>query len=267
MKYKCDMIRDLMPLCIDDAAAQVSKDIVIDHISECKNCEKYYNELINDISMETADAEEGKGYVVIAKKIRKRKIIRRAVISFIIFVAFELLLNYAVGYRITAESAASLSGKLNASSKVIGNYDWGKWQFYIYDSANSYDVVTVQKHWNGWRAQDNYLVWPKYPSDRGGIINAGSIYYWTDKDNKCGIQIFPMIAEDTNVANIEVTVFQKTKTIDVKTNELMILTFENNKYGLGNDASGHAYDASGKILYKLIQSEETMRYIWEKVDE
>lgn len=267
MKYKCDVIRDLMPLCVDDAATEASKNAVVEHIAECTECEKYYSKVINEIPLNSDYSEESKGYIEIAKKLHRRKILTRTLISFVIFVMFELLFNYAIGYRFTAESAASLSGRLNASSELMGNYDWGDWQFYIYNSVNSYDVVTVNKHWNGWKADDDYLLWPKYASDEGGIINAGCMYYWTDTNGKFGIQIFPIIVEDTNVSSVEVTVFNKTKTIDVEPNKLTILTFENQNSNLGNEATGYAFDSSGNVLYQLVESKETMRWVWQKVNE
>jgi hypothetical protein len=186
------MIKDLMPLCVDDAASEVSKKVVAEHIAECKDCEQYYSKVVNEIPLNSDYSEESKGYIEIAKKIRRRKILTRTLIAVVIFVVFEFLLNYAVGYRFTAKSAAALSGRLNASSELIGDYDWGDWQFYIYNSANSYDVVTVNKHWNGWKAQDNYLVWPKYAPDEGGIINAGCLYYWTDTMASMVFRYFPL---------------------------------------------------------------------------
>jgi hypothetical protein len=264
MKYKCDMIRDLMPLCADNAAADASKNAVVEHIAECKECENYYSKVINEIPLNSDYPDERRGYVEIAKKIRRQKIQTRTIITLVILAVFELLINFAAGYRFTAESAASLSGRLNTSSKLAGNYNWGDWRFYIYDSANSYDVVTVNKHWNGWKAQDNYLVWPKYPSDKGGIINAGCIYYWTDTDGKFGIQLFPIIVEDPAVASVEVTVFNKTKSINAETNKLTILTFENQNPLLGNEAAGYAYDSAGNVLYKLVLSDETGRWLWQK---
>ncbi|MDF2801005.1 MAG: hypothetical protein K0S61_908 [Anaerocolumna sp.] len=265
MKYKCDMVRDLMPLCVDEAATDTSKNIVVEHLAECKKCEKYYINIINEIQLDTPNSEETKGYVTIAKKMRRRNLIIRLFIGFIVGIAFELLLFYAVGYRLTAESAADLSGRLNNSSKLIGNYDWGDWEFYFYNSENSYDVVTVKKHWNGWKAQDNYLIWPKFITDKGGIINAGSIYYWTDTDDKFGIQIFPLIVEDENVTSVEITAFNETKSLDVKAGEFNILVFENNDPNLGNNQLGYGYDAAGNIIYKLVKSEETMRYMWKRL--
>lgn len=191
-----------MPLCVDDAATLASKNAVVEHLAECKDCEKFYHAMINELPIEDGEAEEKKEFVAIARKIRKRKLVVRTVITIVIVAAFEILLFYSEGYRITPESAAALSGKLNASSK-----------------------------------------------------------------EKCGIQLFPVIVKDPKVAVIEVSVFDQTKKIDVKTNELKILTFENKDTNRLNTITGNAYDKSGKLLYQLIYHEETMRQLWQKVNE
>ena len=49
MKYKCDMIQDLMPLCLDNAASESSEKTVIEHLSECKNCSEYYKSLSKEL--------------------------------------------------------------------------------------------------------------------------------------------------------------------------------------------------------------------------
>jgi hypothetical protein len=266
MKYKCEMVRDLMPLCVDDVASETSKKIVVEHIAECKECVDYYSKMVNEIPLHTEYSEENKGYIEIARKIRKRKILIRTTLTIVICLTFIFLLNYSSGYRFTAEAAASLSGRLNISSELIGNYDWGDSQFYIYNNVTSYDVVTVNSHWNGWKAVDNCLVWPKYNEDTGGIINTGSMYYWSDRNSKCGIQLFPVIVKDSNVARIEISTFGKTRSIEAETNELTIITFENDNRSLTNEVTGSAYDSSGNVLYQLVDSKTTMRLVWEKVN-
>ena len=42
MKYDCDIIKDLMPLYIDDLLSDNSKKFVEDHINNCESCKKYY---------------------------------------------------------------------------------------------------------------------------------------------------------------------------------------------------------------------------------
>ncbi len=267
MKYKCEMVRDLIPLCLDNAASQASKETVIEHLSECPECKGYYDRSLKEPAADQELQEANHNYLKIAKKLRRRKTITRISVILVIFVMFEFMVNYAQGYRFTPESASSLAGRLNASSYLLGSYDWGNWEFYFYNSANSYDVVTVKKNWNGWKAEENWLVWPKYNSDNGGIINAGSLYYWTDTDQKFGIQLFPVLVQDPEVASLEVTIFGQTKSHEVTTDQFGILTFENSNVNMGNESSGFAYDANGNVLYQLITSDETNRWVWARVTE
>ena len=265
MRYKCDMIRDLMPLCVDHAASKDSENIVMEHISECKECEKYYGDLVSEIAINIELPEESKGYLAIANKIRKKNLLIRAAISIITGLIFFLLVSFGLGFRLSPEAAAALSGKLNASSTLIGQYDWGEFQFYIYDSQNSYETVTVQRYWNGWKSEDNYLVWPKYQIDKGSIINAGYMYFWSDTNEKYGIQLLPVIAEDERVAQIDVTVFNQTKSIDVEPGRLMILTFENADGSIDNEIQGYAYDSEGNVLYELMDDDDQARFVWQLV--
>ena len=38
MKYDCDVIRDLIPLCLDRVASESSRRAVNEHIAECQFC-------------------------------------------------------------------------------------------------------------------------------------------------------------------------------------------------------------------------------------
>ena len=45
MKRNCDMVRDLMPLCIDGAASEESQQVVAEHVAECKSCQQIYQDM------------------------------------------------------------------------------------------------------------------------------------------------------------------------------------------------------------------------------
>lgn len=45
MKHDCDMIRDLMPLCMDDTASQASRRAVLEHTAECGACQRIFEEM------------------------------------------------------------------------------------------------------------------------------------------------------------------------------------------------------------------------------
>ena len=51
MKYKCDMVKDLMPLCLDHEASESSEQTVIEHLAECRECSKYFTSVIYGISL------------------------------------------------------------------------------------------------------------------------------------------------------------------------------------------------------------------------
>ncbi len=42
MNEHCEVVRDLIPLCLDGAAAQGSQDLVQNHLAECEKCAGYY---------------------------------------------------------------------------------------------------------------------------------------------------------------------------------------------------------------------------------
>ena len=51
MKYECDIVKDLMPLYIDDLLSENSKNFVADHINTCESCKKYYQKLSNELKI------------------------------------------------------------------------------------------------------------------------------------------------------------------------------------------------------------------------
>ncbi|WP_296128543.1 zf-HC2 domain-containing protein [uncultured Anaerococcus sp.] len=51
MKYDCDIIKDLMPLYIDDLLSDNSKKFVEDHINNCESCKKYYEKLSGEVKI------------------------------------------------------------------------------------------------------------------------------------------------------------------------------------------------------------------------
>ena len=51
MKYECDIVKDLMPLYIDDLLSENSKKIVENHINSCESCKNYYDKLSSEIKI------------------------------------------------------------------------------------------------------------------------------------------------------------------------------------------------------------------------
>lgn len=49
MKKDCEVVRDLMPLVLDDVASDGSKHMVSTHVQTCAQCAAYMNQLKADL--------------------------------------------------------------------------------------------------------------------------------------------------------------------------------------------------------------------------
>ena len=49
MKKDCEVVRDLMPLVLDDVASDGSKHMVSAHVQTCAECAAYMNQLKADL--------------------------------------------------------------------------------------------------------------------------------------------------------------------------------------------------------------------------
>lgn len=105
MTYPCGIIRDLLPLYIDNVCNEESRRAVEDHLSECEKCRKYYEEMKvtegfaekqSDNSEDTKMADSLKNVKLrINKKIRSIALCAAAaVLAFA--VGFNLLFNTAL---------------------------------------------------------------------------------------------------------------------------------------------------------------------------
>ena len=45
----CEVIKDLLPLYVDDICSEKSKDIIEEHLVECEECRNYLDSLKGDI--------------------------------------------------------------------------------------------------------------------------------------------------------------------------------------------------------------------------
>lgn len=77
MSWKCELVMDLAPLYHDGAASEVSKRLVKKHLRECPRCRAYYKKYqpIDEIPTETPSVDVEENYVLLAKRVRKRRII------------------------------------------------------------------------------------------------------------------------------------------------------------------------------------------------
>lgn len=289
MKYNCELIQDLMPLCIDHMASRESWKAVAEHMTECSKCEAFYKQMEKadtfpqrmgertnaECYKHTADtghigAEELESepkttdYAEIARKLRKRRLRNRILLALFILVMFQfagVCLNFAAGYRFTPMAAAGLEGKLNSESVLLGEYDWGARRFYFYDCKNYYIITGVRSTWRGWTNESYYFVWEK-KAKPDAVEITGSLCYWAD-DRNAALQLLALSCHDERVAYIEVSFFGKKERQEISNSNMFIFAIEADAEmeGVVNTPAGTAYDTDGNALYYLTETED-MNWEW-----
>ena len=105
MTYPCGIIRDLLPLYIDDVCNEESKQAVENHLSECEKCRNYYNSMKSTegfVAKENDNSEDMKmanNLKKVKSKINKkiRNIVLGAVAAMVfVIVGVTLLFNVAL---------------------------------------------------------------------------------------------------------------------------------------------------------------------------
>ena len=87
-KISCEVIKDLLPLYIDDVASEGTKELVEDHVKECVDCRKELEEMSERVSIPVsgkAEMEKAKLFAGIRRAFRRKKV-RVAVVSAIVAV-------------------------------------------------------------------------------------------------------------------------------------------------------------------------------------
>lgn len=100
---KCEIIRDLLPIYIDDCCSESSRIFVEEHLRECEECKKLHAELSIDIPIKDdyavpEQSEEfyfQKGKEIIADEIKKDYVLIVSIIDFIMnIIIFIVGLNF-----------------------------------------------------------------------------------------------------------------------------------------------------------------------------
>lgn len=73
MKHDCDIVRDLMPMCIDGTASEKAKQMVDEHVAECPPCDKVYSEMKGEAKLELPVQPAAPEFVTTVKKMKNRR--------------------------------------------------------------------------------------------------------------------------------------------------------------------------------------------------
>lgn len=269
MKYDCNMIRDIMPLCADKAASEESEKALIEHLAECPECVGYWKKMSEDLPFDTQSGSETKNYTEIAKKLRVKKSIFSIAIGLSIWIFIAVIGSiigiYAVdGYKLSPEKALAASqNNIGAVNEKLFQYEWKNMTFYFCKNQLYNSCYGVEKSFFGWRHNVTYLSDP--PENNGeGIVNLlRQIINYGNSEGS--INMLPVTVYDENVVKIAFDLEGHDYSISVWPGYSGVLAVECLNGYLPAPDSGRAYDKDGNVLYYLDTSDEyDLRWVEKK---
>lgn len=268
MKYNCDMIQDLIPLCIDGAASKPSEKAVTEHLADCMKCQNYYEQI--NKSTEVYDPGEAINverlqYKELAKKLVIYRFLRRILIAAFCMIVVMSALYYGDGYRMTSLAATKTSKWVNQDSKLVADYNWGDWHFFFYENVSMYNSVITNKRNFLWKEQNNNF-WLEKTGD--GLNLAGWINFYTDF--KGGIIILPIQNKTSETLDVEISFGNQKIRKKIKADETELFVHEFKEASEDNETSGYAFSIDGRLLYTLKSRWNTisgqMEHYWESTN-
>lgn len=150
----CNIIKDLLPLYVDDVCSDETKAMIVEHLASCESCKKEYEELKSQEAIEfypEIDINEEKAIQSFAHKIRLKSIFKIilaivATIATIFALAFAL---YVPSSPVTYEDGMLSVDTTSDTTRIdinLKNYKTAYAVYYLNEDG-TYDVyVTVEKN-------------------------------------------------------------------------------------------------------------------------
>lgn len=148
-RISCNVNQDLLPLYVDDVCSEESKDLVEEHLSECEECQNYYEALKEGIP--EAEVKEDKENIFSEERVRqaaasiikdiKKQISRRQTQKFCVAAAIVLVLIFLISGMNGEYSYSELERfplfdtRLKASDMHVAE---------LYQLQNGYLYITVE---------------------------------------------------------------------------------------------------------------------------
>ena len=280
MKYDHDVIRDLMPLCIDGIASEKSQKAVDEHLAECPDCKKEWEQMKNNIQPceNIPLPEDTEKYKETAKRVRKHhRWMLLKVTCTVIAVIFigGIVVNFIDGARFTPEAAAKtqmkeISGYLYETPEEWHNAP--KAEIIIIGTIKSEDKKAANTYALIHHPDLNVVQFSGCFSDRSDLLRmgmwiAGSSCWSIYDDNTpilmtCGISSYDNCSKyfgnvaffvaDDRIKKISFVKSGKNYTISPNKSGFCGVIYETNEQKYNQSISeGTATDGTGKVLYQI----------------
>ncbi|MDE6413673.1 MAG: zf-HC2 domain-containing protein, partial [Eubacterium sp.] len=133
-KLDCNIVQDLLPSFADSLVNEKTAAEIKAHLSDCENCTKLYNEMINGEAFEQKEAEKEIDYL---KKIKKKT--KRIIVS--ILSALMIMIIIAIGLY----SFIGIADKAYSVSDIRITDNLLSAEINLFSSSNSITKVSAKE--------------------------------------------------------------------------------------------------------------------------
>lgn len=133
MKKNCNIIKDLLPLYIDDVCSKESKHLVEEHLKGCNNCQKYLD--ASKFNIKESKVNDVNAFKKFAKKINLKIISYTILITCFIFTITIFIIKNIINYKFTLEYHDNMYLALNELDN--------RWNFSLHANISGIDYGTV----------------------------------------------------------------------------------------------------------------------------
>lgn len=109
-ELSCEIVRDLLPLYMDDVTSDVTKHAVDDHLAHCETCRKEAEKMRESLVLPINEKLQ-RSQANILKRIRKRFFRKKVVISLLSILAAVILLIGAYSYMTLHQTVIPYDGE------------------------------------------------------------------------------------------------------------------------------------------------------------
>lgn len=153
MKYTCEMIRDLIPLCAESLCSEDSRAAVGEHIQSCAECRKLYEALPGAPQPENAPIpDESKTFFKVARRIAKSRRLNR-ILGIVLGVLLIPIIILSIGSILRVDEFPSFETVMQSMAvrKIAKSIAEGDFQPYLdslYESG-------ITRGWKSYNQEDN----------------------------------------------------------------------------------------------------------------
>ena len=161
MKYSCGIIKDLLPLYVDQVCSDESKELINEHLPECKECKSYMDSLRESQDVEAAayDEEKERRKVKIMLGMKKKIVYRNilvAVFSVLILGGVCTSVIHYLKHTLVPIPETKQMEVVYENDDLVLNITDAIWsdasgvRFTLTEDGKSYECVAVAMHTSKW---------------------------------------------------------------------------------------------------------------------